>query len=309
MKSPFTDPFSGTQTQQQAVISMHYRSHDPWGADEEVRLVNDLIQQIRGHSFNIAVSAGEARESLTMIGDNARTIALAFRDVRKGRFHSAAQRFGIGKPPKGLFASKAFNAIQNNWMMYSYGWKPLIYEVHSAAEAVAKHFGGVTPHFSFRSKGKAFSKAGPYFGIVGTHVYPTWTVRKQIIARFATDKPLSNGAELGLTDPFSLAWELLPYSFVVDWFVPIGTFLENAAAIRSLNGGTFIMSRKDIHRLDVINGGWLSGPNYYEEVKFDRQILFSLPNPVPIPSVKELSSWTSLRHAVSGIALLGTLIR
>lgn len=37
-------------------------------------------------------------------------------------------------------------------------------------------------------------------------------------------------ASLGLLNPASLAWELVPLSFVVDWIVPVGPFLEAMTA-------------------------------------------------------------------------------
>lgn len=37
----------------------------------------------------------------------------------------------------------------------------------------------------------------------------------------------------GVTDPLLLAWELTPFSFVFDWFIDVGSWLE---AMSSLNG-------------------------------------------------------------------------
>jgi hypothetical protein len=33
-------------------------------------------------------------------------------------------------------------------------------------------------------------------------------------------------AQLGLTRPLSSAWELLPWSFVADWWLSVGTYLD-----------------------------------------------------------------------------------
>jgi hypothetical protein len=35
---------------------------------------------------------------------------------------------------------------------------------------------------------------------------------------------------LGLTNPLAIAWELVPFSFVLDWLVPVGTWLQSLDA-------------------------------------------------------------------------------
>jgi len=42
---------------------------------------------------------------------------------------------------------------------------------------------------------------------------------------------------MGLINPAEVAWELTPWSFVVDWFIPVGNFLE---ALTARAGVTFI---------------------------------------------------------------------
>ena len=32
---------------------------------------------------------------------------------------------------------------------------------------------------------------------------------------------------LGLLNPISVAWELVPFSFLIDWFVPVGNYLDS----------------------------------------------------------------------------------
>jgi hypothetical protein len=50
------------------------------------------------------------------------------------------------------------------------------------------------------------------------------------------EEEISFGRSLGLTDPFQVLWEITPFSFVFDWFLPVGAFLENLAVIPSLKG-------------------------------------------------------------------------
>ena len=41
---------------------------------------------------------------------------------------------------------------------------------------------------------------------------------------------IRNDTKYGLVNPLSLGWELIPFSFVVDWCMPIGNFLEALTA-------------------------------------------------------------------------------
>jgi hypothetical protein len=43
--------------------------------------------------------------------------------------------------------------------------------------------------------------------------------------------------QTGFTNPINLLWELLPFSFVADWFLPIGNYLE---ALTAWNGLEFL---------------------------------------------------------------------
>lgn len=45
---------------------------------------------------------------------------------------------------------------------------------------------------------------------------------------------MASAQSLGLLDPLTLAWELIPFSFVVDWFLPVGTYLSQLTALNGL---------------------------------------------------------------------------
>jgi hypothetical protein len=57
----------------------------------------------------------------------------------------------------------------------------------------------------------------------------------RFVLRFRISDPLQAFlAQTGFTNPVNLAWELLPFSFVVDWFLPIGPYLEALSAFDGL---------------------------------------------------------------------------
>jgi hypothetical protein len=54
----------------------------------------------------------------------------------------------------------------------------------------------------------------------------------KIACNVRIDNPaLATAQAVGLTNPALVAWELVPYSFVIDWFLPIGNWLTAIAPL------------------------------------------------------------------------------
>jgi len=70
----------------------------------------------------------------------------------------------------------------------------------------------------------------PLGATVGAAAFDDYTRRirrcKWIIEYEVDDTRLANLDDWGITNPALLAWELVPYSFVVDWFYPVGDWLS-----------------------------------------------------------------------------------
>lgn len=109
-------------------------------------------------------------------------------------------------------------------------------------------------------------------------------------------------------------WEVLPFSFVVDWFLPIGPYLE---ALSTYQGLSFVRGYKtqftksetqfshsysgqhpgySDKRVTLFSAGGLS----WSQVKLNRTKLTSFPKP-NLPSFKNP---LSLTHAANGLALI-----
>lgn len=104
----------------------------------------------------------------------------------------------------------------------------------------------------------------------------------------------------------SVAWELTPWSFVVDWFIPIGDWLTARGHAQGLKG-TFITSDKKTGVANTPTGDftlnqytWISP--CYRHIVFDRTISFVLG--VPMPTLKPLAKAASWRHCANAVALL-----
>jgi hypothetical protein len=118
-------------------------------------------------------------------------------------------------------------------------------------------------------------------------------------------------SQLGMANPLSLAWELLPYSFVVDWFLPIGQFLSSldyALGLEFRYGWMTVQHRQSWNsRLTRTHGtqfgfeaDWSGGTGNGKGFYMHREALHSFPFP-PLPVLKDPFSPI---HMANGLALL-----
>lgn len=201
---------------------------DVLSANDLVTLQSRLSEAVKGHQFNLAVSAAQGKQTVNMVTSAIHSIGGAISDLRKGRFESAARRFGVSRRPSKL--SK--NDVAGRWLELQYGWLPLISDVYEAAKA----YEAITSNRSERIQ-VSITRKVPWDSSGSKSNYSCKGVVQQTAGiTYEMSEILSTPRSLGLTDPASVAWELIPYSFVVDWFIPIGDYLENLNVIPNLRG-------------------------------------------------------------------------
>lgn len=282
-------------------------------SNDEFELINRLREQIAGSDFNMSVFLGEGREALSLIGDTAIRIASAMRETKKLNLTGAARHLleGTGRrplPSHDWVVNRPLVPTAKNlaslWLELQYGWLPLLSDTVGAAQMLAHHLEvpAVMRYRASIGRKSIYSRVDgtPFNGATVPHQKYH---RRSIIARVSED-PLTIPQLLGLTNPENVAWELLPFSFVADWFFPIGDFLE-ARSFASKLRGTFVYSDKQLA---------IAGPPRYtdwvptqsatvaKKLVFNRTITSALE--VPMPKFKPLSQALSYGHCQNAIALL-----
>lgn len=208
-----------------------------FGSEHEFTLKAKLASKIREHEFHAGIAVAEGRKTIALVLDTTRKLALSFRAARRGDYSAAVRHLGA-EPRSKKFSSKDLSA---RVLEIQYGWRPLLSDVKAAAEAFAFHT---------QSEPKTTIRQGLKYEapLMGDQYMSFWgfdenkrMVYAQIIAELT--QPLSAVRRLGLEDPLSVAWEVMPWSFVFDWFIPIGKYLES---LNVLNGveGRFLISVK-----------------------------------------------------------------
>jgi hypothetical protein len=164
-----------------------------------------------------------------MIAARATQIARAAKALKRLRFGDFARELKLTESGSKIKRGwqKAGHNLGSVWLEYSYGWKPLLQDLHDAADVLQNPFYRGNPvkgnSSSIVTIPVDYNPGGQR--TVGTI---TQTVRMQYGATVNVDNPnLDMLNRAGLVNPLSVLWEIVPFSFVVDWFTPIGNFLEN----------------------------------------------------------------------------------
>lgn len=213
--------------------------------------------------------------------------------------------------------------IADTWLEFSYGWKPLLQDVHAHAAAAAEIMVGTNQGWQ-KYVGRSSSDKASLFDFVpdGNQVRHTFKGRSQIWVEISVIYRIPPGAldiqtAFGLQNPLEVAWELVPFSFVVDWFYPIGEAIRALSAFNGLVFGSGYKSHKHVRELTSTTnwkhpanlGGqlWFGGQGTakLERYEYDQgRVILST---FPVYGAPKLKDPRSFAHAASAIALLQSL--
>lgn len=140
---------------------------------------------------------------------------------------------------RGATPSSTLRHISNQWLEFSFGAKPLLADIYSSIDAVEKHWldeGSVDVQYRARSTFSAHNDTIPgnlfsqFIPVTFARLsYRTYERRIRGGVRLMTTGYHGPRAEtLGLTLPdfVPTVYELIPYSFLVDYFTNIGAVLD-----------------------------------------------------------------------------------
>lgn len=191
----------------------------------ESRVIDQLNSRIQQNSWEVSQSLGEMPETVELLLSASRRLLLAYKYAKQGRMVKALYTLGVDpKRAKKTVRGKISGSI----LEFQYGWKPLMQEIHSLATAIEEGLKQPVskPITVELSEEFDLSDSYPEGFLQWTHSGSgRFIVKAGIEARVNSDFLTKLGSH-GLTNPASLAWELFPLSFVIDWFVPIGSFLS-----------------------------------------------------------------------------------
>lgn len=304
-------------------------SYDPWVSDDwspipEVsnvynKIVNKLINQLQANRVNSGEIIHTRDQAQKLLASTANRFASTLRALRRGNFVGAAKFLtgGQGRPTR---TNNLGLGIPEQWLALRYGWQPMLQDIYNSVELVKKLNSGQADVYSVTANAgsKPSFRDVPRSGDAATYPNRTWTMKNASVRGNGTIYYRVNSefgealSQFGLTNPLSLAWELLPYSFVLDWMLPIGSYLESLDYARGLEfdrGWVSIKAKVELaaYLSDslVSSGGytlnWSGGRSSAKYFRFERFILGGFPSP-PVPHLKNPFSSTHVANALSLLA-------
>jgi hypothetical protein len=206
-----------------------------------------LLSRIKGHDFDLGVNIGQMGQTVNLLAGTLGSLGRAALALKRGDFASAARQLGARPRPSKLEAKD----VSGRWLELQYGWLPLISDSFEAAKAFEEISNGPR-----RTTFKA-SVSQPLLeelSISAANFSCVVKGRKSRRLQYEMYEEMSANRQLGLYDPMSIAWELTPWSFVVDWFVPVGTYLDNLNQIPHLSGRWLI---NDYCKYEMQSPDWI----------------------------------------------------
>lgn len=279
-----------------------------------------------GVTAQLAVDIAERKKSVDMLAKRAMQMVRFTRELRKLDFVKAGRELGLTvKRRKGNRHSMKRDAdgttqevtlvrdaksFGNNYLEFHFGWEPLVKGIGESMEVLQSPI--------FKGLGKNVkgtgSRAHPLLDIV-KHV-PKWDVysvydyRTSVCLRayVTVDDPnLYKWNALGFLNPATIAWELIPFSFIVDWFANVQQCLSAWSDWIGLSlSEATTTAFHDVGRIGIYRQDWAVWIPVaaYHYIIVKRTLGIAAPTLVLRPP-----KWPSVTRGLTAISLLTLVLR
>lgn len=212
----------------------------------EGHLLKKAQARAKDPDLDLLTSAAELSKTVSLFTDAARnfkdrTVRMAKAADRKA--HNS--RKGVKRKKRGdSLALTRYKIFSDMWLEGRYGWRLAYYDALSIAEAI-EHSGRLFNRgWATHSETIIDSGSKVLSGGAGS-AKTTWTFETKYTVRAGTlfEVNLEKLPNIGIS-PAITAWELIPYSFVVDWFIDVGDSIAALSPRPSMTARNYWLSTR-----------------------------------------------------------------
>lgn len=210
------------------------------------RSYDSLLRQASGGArAALAITLFEWRSSFKMIFEAGRSVYESLRYLRRGDLYNSLRELGIRDRRFSRKLQRQHDSgmrLDNLWLEYNFGWAPLLEDIKKACQVLAQEI----PTKNIRA-----SSSAPLF-FENKTVSPDAVQVESCLARRklvltssvrATNPNLLLAKQLGITNPLQVAWDAIPFSFVIDWFLPVNKFVASFDLGLGISLNTMVASK------------------------------------------------------------------
>jgi len=192
------------------------------------------------------LKAQRAMQSLVSfgeIGETLRMIRHPLSSLQRGLFSYLSS---VSTRARGVkyVRKKVQRVVAETWLENAFGWQPLINDIKGAMDALSRlnTYAPLTKHINAKAGRSAVNSISEDFevGALRVKVYRNASERTTVNVRYhgsikVASAPTFTTDVLGLSlrDIVPSMWELIPYSFLVDYFTNVGSIIDSMSLRRS----------------------------------------------------------------------------
>lgn len=189
-------------------------------------LLSALVDKWKDSDLNLGVSLAESGESLGMVVNGLGNIYQSARSIRRGDLNGALRH--MARVPSQDIKKAKRHLSQGDtsatWLSLHLGWSPLISDVYAYSKGLS-----VIPKYEVLRTQWVNGSGSVVWNFV-SNLKSKSRVQSRLVAKITSGPTILD--RLGLTNPALIAWELVPLSFVADYFLPIGEYINALSAYR-----------------------------------------------------------------------------
>lgn len=281
------------------------------------KLLAKLLKKVGQEPISGGVILAESHKTAQSITSVATRLTSSFKALRSGNLTAAFSHLGASVSSTGKvrtrrfhddFAIDAASTVKGMWLEMRYAWRPLLKDVEDVAHKMAE--------MHLRASGDSASKGSdvvqvrasaaskktrlfpgqisPYGFTLEGKSWESYSATGNGRVQYAVTNPAARTLQqCGFNSLATVAWELIPYSFCVDWLIPIGAYLELRGSQDGLTFMSGYLSIKVHGELGTVytppSGAGYSGGGHAGLArgdKFTRHPVGAGGLPVPIPGFR-----------------------